>query len=51
MSSEVEYRRYAAALLDLARRAVGAADKFRLLVLAQAWLKMAENIKRAAEDF
>lgn len=46
MSREVEYRRYAAALVDLAKRAATAADKARLLVMAEAWLALAGNIAR-----
>jgi hypothetical protein len=46
MSSEVEYRRYAAALLDLAKRSASAADKLRLLVMAQAWLTLDGKIAR-----
>ena len=46
MSREVEYRRYAAALLDLSKRAADAADKVRLLVIADAWLKLADRIVR-----
>jgi hypothetical protein len=44
MSKEIEYRRYAAALAELATRAASAADKFRLLVMAEAWLKLANKI-------
>jgi hypothetical protein len=44
MSREVKYRRYAAALVDLAKRAATPADKFRLLVMAEAWLKLADKI-------
>lgn len=44
MSSEVEYRRYAAALLGLAKRTNTAADKFRLLVMAEAWLTLANKM-------
>jgi len=45
MSREVEYRRYAAVLLDLAKPAADAADKFRLLAIADAWLKLANKSK------
>jgi hypothetical protein len=44
MSREVEYRRYAAALLDLAKRAATAAGKARLLVMAEAWLALAAKL-------
>jgi len=47
MSREVEYRRYAAALLDLAKRAGDAADKFRLVIMADAWVKLADKIGRS----
>ena len=46
MGREVEYRRYAAALLDLAKRAGDAADKCRLLVMADGWLKLADKTAR-----
>lgn len=44
MDRDVEYRRHAAALLDLAKRAGHNADKFRLLVMAEAWLTLADKI-------
>jgi hypothetical protein len=47
MSSESEYRRWAAASLDLAKRAAALADKTRLLVIAEAWLDLADRIGRA----
>ncbi|HEX9237349.1 MAG TPA: hypothetical protein VF866_01165 [Xanthobacteraceae bacterium] len=47
MSSESEYRRWAAASLDLAKRAAMLADKTRLLVIAEAWLELADRIGRA----
>jgi hypothetical protein len=36
ISREAEYRCYAAAFLDLAKRAGNAADKYRVLVMAEA---------------
>ena len=47
MSSESEYRRWAAASLDLAKRAAMLADKTRLVVIAEAWLELANRISRA----
>lgn len=43
---EREYRRHAGALIDLAARAATIADKFRLLVMANDWLKLADKIAR-----
>jgi hypothetical protein len=45
MSSEFEYRRLAAACLDLAKRAAHA-DKSRLLLIAEAWLNLAGRVAR-----
>lgn len=42
-SKETEYRRYAGLLIDLASRAATIADKFRLLVMAHDWLKLADK--------
>jgi hypothetical protein len=47
MSSESEYRRWAAASLDLANRAAVIADKTRLVAIAEAWLNLADRISRA----
>jgi hypothetical protein len=47
MSSESEYPRWAAASLDLAKRAAVLDDKTRLLVIAEAWLDLADRIRRA----
>jgi len=41
MDRELEYRGYAVVMLDVAKGAAYAADKFRLLALADAWLKLA----------
>jgi hypothetical protein len=49
MSKDVEYRRYAAALLDIAARTASAADKFRLLVMAQAWFRLADKFARVTK--
>jgi len=58
MSLEFEYRRLAAACLDLSKRAAVLADKTRLLLIAEAWLDLADrvsrkhgNAKRRNEDF
>src|SRR5262249_18447690 len=48
MSKEDEYRRYAAALLDLAKRASNDHDKKRLLVISEAWLNLADKLSRMA---
>jgi len=47
MSLESEYRCWAAASLDLAKRAAVIADKTRLLVIAEARLNLADRISRA----
>ena len=44
MSSEFEYRQLAAACLDLAKRSGVLADKTRLLLIAEAWLKLADRV-------
>ena len=46
MSSEFEYRRLAAASFDLAKRAAILTDKTRLLIVAEAWLDLADRVKR-----
>jgi hypothetical protein len=46
---ELEYRRYAAAMLESANRAAKSADKLPLLVMADAWLKLAEKVGRLPE--
>jgi hypothetical protein len=43
---EFEYRRLAAACLDLAQRAAVLADKTRLLMIAEAWLDLANRVTR-----
>jgi hypothetical protein len=45
MSLEFEYRRLAAACLDLAKRAAHG-DKTRLLLIAEAWLNLAGRVAR-----
>ena len=45
-SKEAEYRRHAGSLIDLASRAASIADKFRLLVMAHDWLKLADKMAR-----
>lgn len=44
MGLEDEYRKHAADSLDMASRQSSAADKSRLLLMAEAWLDMAERI-------
>jgi hypothetical protein len=46
MSLQFEYRRLAATCLDLSKRAVALADKTRLLLVAEAWLELAERVSR-----
>jgi|GraSoiStandDraft_45_1057281.scaffolds.fasta_scaffold12182_4 hypothetical protein len=46
MSLEFEYRRLAAACLELSKRAAALADKTRLLTIAEAWLDLAERVTR-----
>jgi hypothetical protein len=48
MSKEDEYRRHAAALLSLAKRARNDDDKRRLLVISEAWLNLADKLSRLA---
>jgi hypothetical protein len=43
MSKPDEYRRTAASLLDLAQRKDSLADKNRLVVMAKAWLDLADR--------
>lgn len=46
MSTEDRYRKYAAYSLDLAIMQPCNADKFRLLLMAEAWLDLADRIAR-----
>lgn len=50
-----EYRSFAAACLDLARAAADRAEKARLLLMAEAWLDLADRtatlIKRPFREF
>lgn len=46
MSLVSEYRQLAAASLDLAKRAAVRADKMRLLVMAEAWLNLADRVAK-----
>jgi hypothetical protein len=48
MSKETEYRRHAAHSLDLAQRASSNSDKARLLLMADAWLDLADRAHKAA---
>lgn len=43
MSSEKQYRRYAAASLDVSARGQNLADETRVLIVAEAWLDLAEQ--------
>ncbi len=49
MSQEDDYRLFAADLVRLAQRASAAADKGRLLALAEAWLDLAVGFKTPAK--
>ena len=46
MSAEFEYRRLAGACLDLAKRTAIPTDKTRFLVIAEAWLDLADRVAR-----
>jgi hypothetical protein len=48
VTKEDEYRKHAAALLDLATRAANNADKARLLLISEPWLNLADKIARLA---
>jgi hypothetical protein len=47
-SKEDDYRRHAADTLDLAQRASSTSDKARLLMMADAWLDLAERAHKLA---
>lgn len=47
---ETQYRKYAADALDLARRQPDSSDKSRLLVMAEAWLDLADRIVRRSSN-
>jgi hypothetical protein len=46
MGKDDEYRHYAARTMDLAQRASSSADKGRLLMMAEAWLDLADRVHR-----
>lgn len=50
MSLEFEYRRLAAACVDLAKRAAMLGDKSRLLLIAEAWLNLADRVARKNQN-
>lgn len=50
MDKSDDYRRFAAASLDLASRATDAEDKARLLRMAEAWLNLADHVVRLAKQ-
>jgi hypothetical protein len=50
MSKEDEYRRHAANTLELAQRANSPSDKARLLVMADAWLGLADRARKVARQ-
>ena len=49
MSKEDEYRRHAVTTVELARRA-RSGDKARLLVMADAWLNLADRAHKVARQ-
>ena len=50
MRTQYQYRRYAAACFELAGKQLHNPDKIRLLVMAEAWLDMAERISKHPEQ-
>lgn len=48
MPKDDEYRDYALKSVELAKRANTVGDRSRLLVLAEAWLELAERTAKAA---
>ena len=48
MNKEDDYRRNAADTVQLAQRAFSSEDKGRLLMLAEAWLDLADRARRSA---
>jgi hypothetical protein len=46
VSKEEDYRDFAAHCLDLAKRSIETGDKSRLLMMADAWLNLADKIAR-----
>jgi hypothetical protein len=50
MSKEDEYRRHAANTFELAQRANSPSDKARLLVMADAWLGLADRARKVARQ-
>jgi hypothetical protein len=48
MSKEQEYRDFALTTLELAKKHPAGADKSRLLVLAEAWVDLAERVAQKA---
>jgi len=51
MSKEAEYRKNAAATIDLASRAATTSDKGHLLRLAEQWLDLADRAARNTKRF
>ena len=49
MGLEQDYRKYAGHSLELARKQPNSADKRRLLVMAEAWLDLADRIAGRAK--
>jgi hypothetical protein len=51
MTKEEDYRKNAAATVDLANRAANSADKSRLLALAENWLDLADRAAKQTRRF
>jgi hypothetical protein len=49
MSCQTEYRRFAVSSLDLSERGETLADKSRVLIVAEAWLDLAEQTTQLVE--
>jgi hypothetical protein len=49
MSKEQEYRDFALTTLELAKKHPAGTDKGRLLVLAEAWIDLAERVAQKAK--
>jgi hypothetical protein len=50
MCSEHECKQFAATFLELAKRATEPVDKSHLVVMAEAWLDLADRTARLADD-
>ena len=50
MTKECEYRAYAGACVDLANKATTDKDKKHLLAMAEAWLGLADRVRRPVPE-